>query len=76
MPLKTQGMDQVFSFCEINFNNIYKEIKKLKSRKTAESTGIPVKIIRENTDISQQTFVIFFNENIRSGKFPSLLKKC
>ena len=54
--------------------DIFKEIKKLKTRKATQNTDIPVKILRENADIFSVYICDFFNGTIRSGKFPLILK--
>ena len=43
-------------------------------RKATQNTDIPVKILRENADIFSVYICDFFNETIRSGKFPLILK--
>ena len=56
-----------FYFFEVSANGIFKEIKKLKTRKATQNTDIPVKIF--------SVYICdFFNETIRSGKFPLILK--
>ena len=74
MPLKTQEMDQVFTFCGVSVNDVFKEIKRLKARKATQITDIPVKILKENADIFSGYICDFLNETIRSGKFPAILK--
>ena len=46
---------------------------KLKTGKATQNTDIPVKIVRENADIFSVYICDFFNETIRSGKFPLIL---
>ena len=46
----------------------------MKTRKATQNTDIPVKILRENADIFSVYICDFFNETIRSGKFPLILK--
>ena len=46
---------------------------KLKTGKATQNTDIPVKILRENADIFSVYICDFFNETIRSGKFPLIL---
>ena len=58
-----------FYFFEVSANDIFKEIKKLKTRKATQNTDIPVKILRENADIFSVYICDFFNETIRSASF-------
>ena len=62
-----------FYFFEVSANDVFKEIKKLKTRKATQNTDIPVKILRENAIFSVY-ICDFFNETTRSGKFPLILK--
>ena len=64
-----------FYFSEVNVDDICKELKRLNPRKVAQNTDIPNEILKENADIFSSYICDFFNETIRSGKFPSILKK-
>ena len=64
-----------FYFSEVSVDDICKELKRLNPRKAAQNTDTPIKILKENADISSSYICDFFNETIRSGKFPSILKK-
>ena len=64
-----------FYFGEVSVDDICKELKRLNPRKAAQNTDIPIKILKENADIFSSYICYFFNETIRSGKFPSILKK-
>ena len=64
----------MFYFSEISFNNIYKEIERLKARKAAQSTDVSGEVIKVNADIFSAYICDFLNEPIRSGKFSSFLK--
>ena len=64
-----------FYFSEVTVDDIWKELKRLNPRKAAQNTDIPIKILKENADIFSSYICDFFNETIRSGKFPSILKK-
>ena len=64
-----------FYFSEVSVDDICKELKKLNPRKAAQNTDIPIKILKENADIFSSCIYDFFKETIRSGKFPSILKK-
>ena len=63
-----------FYFCRVNVNDVCKEINRLKTRKAIQVTDIPVKILKENADLSSAYICDFLNETIRSDKFPSILK--
>ena len=64
-----------FYFSKVSVDDICKELKRLNPRKVAQNTDIPIKILKENADIFSSYICDFFNETIRSGKFPSILKK-
>ena len=40
-----------FYFCRVSVNDVSKEIKRLKTTKPIQITNIPVKILKEDTDI-------------------------
>ena len=63
--LKRQGVNQVFIFCVISFNDICKEIKGYslyiyKEIRAAQSTDIPVKILMQNSDMFSTYICDFF----------------
>ena len=70
---------------EINSNKIsfkYEERKKflteiqnLNSRKASQQNDIPVKILKENSDICSYILHYNFNNSLFSNKFPKYLKK-
>ena len=64
-----------FYFSEVSVDDICKELKRLNSRKAAQNTDIPIKILKANANIFSSYICDFFNETIRSGKFPSISKK-
>ena len=64
-----------FYFSEVSVDDICKELRRLNPREAARNTDIPIKILKENADIFSSYIFDFFNETIRSGKFPSILKK-
>ena len=64
-----------FYFSGVIVDDICKELKRLNPRKAAQNTDIPIKILKENADIFSSYICDFFNETIRNGKFPSILKK-
>ena len=74
IAIKSARYGSVFYFSEISFNNIYKEIERLKARKAAQSTDISGEIVKVNADIFSVYISDFLNEPIRSGRFSSVLK--
>ena len=50
------------------------EIKKLNPRKAAQSTNVPVNILKDNADIFADYICEFFNESLNCCKFPNILK--
>ena len=42
--------------------------------KVSQSTNIPLKIVKENTDIFSDFLCVSFNSSIKSRKFPKSLK--
>ena len=53
----------------------FKEIKILNTREIVQSTGVPVKILKDNVDIFAGYICGFFNESLNCFKFPSILKR-
>ena len=51
-----------------------KEIKKLKPRKSTQSTDIPARLLKQNVDIFGSHLCDFFNQSIENPEFPSILK--
>ena len=56
-----------FHFNENSVQEVYKEIRKLSTRKSAQST-------EENADIFADYVCRFFSESIKKSTFPSILK--
>ena len=56
-----------FHFNEVSVEEVYKEIRKLSTRKSAQST-------EENADIFADYVCRFFSESIKKSTFPSILK--
>ena len=71
MPLKNARNGPGFCFCGVSVNDVFKEIKRLKARKTTKITDVPVTILKEMLIFS---ICDFLSETIRSGKFPTILK--
>ena len=63
-----------FSFSFITKETILNELRKLNPKKACQKSDIPVKIIKENTDIVANFVYNNFNNSLFSSKFPSHLK--
>ena len=63
-----------FDFCRVSVQDVLKAIKKLSTRKATQYTDLPVKILKENSDIFGNYICDFFNDCIDRGDFPSILK--
>ena len=64
----------MFSFSNVSAADAKKEIRKLDLRKATQNTDIPVRILRQNSDIFGNYICDFFNECVDKGVFPSILK--
>ena len=64
----------MFSFSNVYVADVNKEIRKLDPRKTTQNIDIPVRILKQNSDIFGNCICNFFNECIDEGVFPSILK--
>ena len=51
-----------------------KEIQNLNSRKASQQNDIPVKILKENSDICSYALYHNFSNSLFSNKFPKYLK--
>ena len=58
----------------MSVQDVVKEIKKLGTRKIAQSKDITVKILKKYVDIFGSYICDFFNDCVRKGDFPSILK--
>ena len=63
-----------FSFSQVERDEIMKEISRLKINKATQSTDIPTKLIKENSDIFGDFIFENYNNCISSFVFPSYLK--
>ena len=63
-----------FYFYRVSVQDAVKEIKNLSPRKATQSIDIPVKSLKENSDIFGNYICDFFNDCIDRGDFPSVLK--
>ena len=51
IAIKNARNEPGFYFCGVSVNDVSKETKRLKARKTTQITDIPLKILKENADI-------------------------
>ena len=63
-----------FSFSQVERHEIMKEINNLKTNKATQSTDIPTKLIKENSDIFGDFIFGNYNNCVSSSIFPNLLK--
>ena len=52
----------LFSFSNVSVADVKKEIRKLDLRKATQNTDIPVRILKQNSDIFRNYICDFFNE--------------
>ena len=64
----------MFSFSNACVVDVKKGIGKLDHRKTNHITDIPVRILKQNSDIFSNYICDFFNECVDKGVSPSILK--
>ena len=63
-----------FSFSQVERHEILKEINNLKTNKATQSTDIPTKLIKENSDIFGDFIFGNYNNCVFSSIFPNFLK--
>ena len=60
---------------KFSFSNVsVADLRKLVPRKATQNTNIPVRILKQNSDIFGNYICDFFNESVDKGVFPSILK--
>ena len=74
VAIRNANNNSHFHFNEVSVEEVYKEIRKLSPRKSAQSTDIPIRVLKENADIFADYICGFFNESIKKSTFPSILK--
>ena len=72
--IKQREFSSIFSFKNINENEVLKIIKNLNVRKTCQGSDIPTKIIKLNIDLFSSFICQHFNYCISIGEFPNKLK--
>ena len=63
-----------FNFIEVDQKQIEKEILKLDVNKASQSSDIPIKVLKENSDIFSNFLCNSFNNSIKLSTFPEILK--
>ena len=58
--------DSAFSFRHVSLDEIIKEIKRLDVKKACQDTDIPIKVIKNNSDIFADFFFLNLNDCIAS----------
>ena len=74
VAIRNANNNSHFHFNEVSVEEVYKKIRKLIPRKSAQSTDIPIRVLKENADIFADYICGFFNESIKKSTFPSILK--
>ena len=64
----------LFSFNEINREEVLNEINSLDITKAAQDTDVPTKIIKENSDIFSSIIQSSYNTTVKTCEFPAFLK--
>ena len=65
---------KIFSFKYFNAEDVKREINNISSKKATPKGGIPVKILKWNSDIIAPVLTEFYNQNIKDLTFPNELK--
>ena len=63
-----------FHFNEVSVEEVYKDIRKLRPRKSDQSTDIPIRVFKKNAAIFADYIYGFFNESVKKSTFPLILK--
>ena len=74
IAIKNLSSGSRFDFCRVNVQVVEKEISRLSTRKATQYSDLPVKILKENSDIFGKYICDFFKECVDKGTFPSILK--
>ena len=69
VAIRNASNNSHFHFNEVSVEEVYKEIRKLSPGKYAQSTDIPIRVLKENTDIFAGYICGFFNESIKNLHF-------
>ena len=63
-----------FNFIEVDQKQIEKEILKLDVNKASQSSDIPIKVLKENSNIFSNFLCNSFNNSIKLSTFPEVFK--
>ena len=63
-----------FNFTEVDQKQTKKEILKLDVNEASQSSDIPIKVLKENSDIFSDFLCNSFNNSIKLSTFPEFLK--
>ena len=74
IAIKDLNNTSLLSFSNVSVADVKKEIRKLDPRKATQNTDIPVRILKQNSDIFGNYICDLFNECVDKGVFPSILK--
>ena len=74
IAIKDLNNTSLFSFSNVSVADVKKEIRKLDPRKATQNTDLPVRILKQNSDIFGNYIRDFFHECVDKGVFPSILK--
>ena len=65
-----------FHFNEISVEEVYKEIRKLNPRKSAQGTDTPIRVFKEKAGIFADYIFRFFNESLKKIYISIHFKEC
>ena len=74
VAIRNANNNSHFHFNEVSVEEVYKEIRKLSSRKSVQSIDIPIRVLKENANIFADYICGFFNESIKKSTFTTILK--
>ena len=69
IAIKDLNNTSLFSFSNVSVADAKKEIRKLDPRKATQNTDIPVRILKQSSDIFGNYICDFFNECVDKGVF-------
>ena len=72
--IKNKNLESIFSFKKITPEEVVKVIRNLNIRKTWQTTLIPIKVIKLDSDILAKFIYKHFNYCIDRDEFPNELK--
>ena len=65
-----------FNFTEVDQKQVEKENLKLDVKKASQNSDIPIKVLKENSDILSNILCNSFNNSITLSTFLEIQKKC